>query len=330
MPFTCIYCKNHFTTGKASESHIIPASMGGPITLLDAVCGQCNLQVAKQVEDPFKDSWAWLLWWLDVKGRRGKPPPFKGTMNILGRETKFTIRSRKRAPEIPPIFDKGSDGKERVQFIGPPDYVSKKQSEYSKKHPKTVWADQETASLKKSDMLFPIDIDSLDAPSTRRLAAKVAFEFWGLKRAPNTLLQPEYDAVREFVRWGTEGAQPLSGLIADEILISKNLNISFPNHAISVVAHSGETKLGAIVVLFGLFYYWVVLNPRYPLRASMSELTVMNPVGKTAKDAVLVGSARVPRIPWERLLAHDPDLIQKAWNLARGRMEKSIEAARKH
>lgn len=302
--------------------------MGGPIELLNAVCRKCNGEIAKQVEDPFKASWAWLIWSLGIRSRREKLPAFKATMNLLGQEREFTVRSYSRAPEIPPIFSKDAHGKELVSLVGPSDYVSRKREEYQKKYQNVVWTEQPADELKKKNIVFPIDVESLNAPFSHRLAAKIAFEFWGLMRSPIALLDGEYDDVRKLIRWGTASRRSLCGLIADEILMSKNLNISFPNHAISVVAHPSERKLGAVVILFGLFYYWVELTSRYPLSISMSELIVVSPIAKIAKEVVLAGSARLPRLPWERLRVQDLNRVKTVWNAAQKKIETSLAARR--
>jgi hypothetical protein len=328
MVFTCIYCGDQVDKERASLSHIIPDSLGGPIVLRNAVCRKCNAEIAKQVEDPFKGSWAWLIWMLGVRSRRQKLPTFKAAMNLMEQEREFTVRSHSRAPEIPPIFTKDPQGKEMVSLVGPTDYVSRKMAEYQNKYQNVVWTEQPADELKKKHIVFPIDVESLSALFTHRLAAKIAFEYWGLMRDPTTLLDNEYDDIRKLIRWGTTGAGQLCGLIADENLISRNLNISFPNHAICIVVHPSERKLGAVIVVFGLFYYWVELTSRYPISISLSELTVVSPIAKIAREAVLVGSARMPRLPWEKFKRPDLNRVQNAWRLARKKIEMSLDTNR--
>jgi hypothetical protein len=328
MVFTCIYCGDQVDKERASRSHIIPDSLGGPIVLRNAVCRKCNAEIAKQVEDPFKGSWAWLIWMLGVRSRRQKLPTFKAAMNLMEQEREFTVRSHSRAPEIPPIFTKDPQGKEMVSLVGPTDYVSRKMAEYQNKYQNVVWTEQPADELKKKHIVFPINVESLSALFTHRLAAKIAFEYWGLMRDPTTLLDNEYDDIRKLIRWGTTGAGQLCGLIADENLISRNLNISFPNHAICIVVHPSERKLGAVIVVFGLFYYWVELTSRYPISISLSELTVVSPIAKIAREAVLVGSARMPRLPWEKFKRPDLNRVQNAWRLARKKIEMSLDTNR--
>lgn len=311
MVFTCIYCTDQVDKARASRSHIIPDSLGGPIVLRNAVCRKCNEAIAKQVEDPFKGSWAWLIWMLGVRSRRQKLPTFKATMNLMEQKREFTVRSHSRPPEIPPIFTKDPQGKEMVSLVGPTDYVSRKMAEYQNKYQDVVWTEQPADELKKKHIVFSIDIESLSALFTQRLAAKIAFEYWGLMRNPTTLLDNEYDDMRKLIRWGTTSTGQLCGLITDETLILRNLNISFPNHAICIVVHPSERKLGAVIVIFGLFYYWVELISRYPISISLSNLTVVSPTARIAKEAVLVGSARMPRLPWEKFKNRDSTRVQK-------------------
>ena len=146
MSLTCIYCKHILPTEESSKSHIIPYSLGGPIVLHNAVCKKCNHRIAMEVEDPFKDRWAWLLNCLEIKGRRGKVPSFVAVTNIVGREVKINIRSEGRPTYIPPILEKDAEGKEGIHFIGPPDYVEKKKAEYQQKHPDTTWKEYDTTT----------------------------------------------------------------------------------------------------------------------------------------------------------------------------------------
>jgi hypothetical protein len=161
---------------------------------------------------------------LGIESRWGRLPTFKATMNLMGQEREFTVRSHSRPPEIPPIFTKDAQGKEIVSLFGPADYVNRKRKEYQKKRQNVIWTEKDGDELTKRDIVFPIDVESLNAPFSHRLAAKIAFEYWGFKRNPATLLESEYDEIRELIRWGTMGGRQLCGLIGDETLMSKNLN----------------------------------------------------------------------------------------------------------
>ncbi len=314
----CIYCKEVVPTNEISDSHIIPASLGGFRKLRFAVCSDCNLAISLEVENPFKEAWAWLPSVLDVRGRRGKPPAFKAEMRLLGKKVDVTVRSRSRPPDIPPIIIKGIG----VHLIGARANVDRMMKEFDKKHPR-VWTEQaiETPGIK--EVLFPINVDSLDAPLSWRLAAKVAFESWAKLRNPKAVLDSEFDSVREFIRYGKISRGCWSGLITDENIIMRNLRIEFPNHAVSFVAHPSESILGSIVVLFGLFYYAVMLSKHYPLIVSLSELIIDTPLGRKSKQGLLTGSLKLPRIPWERILKSDVSRADKAWSLARNKLKES-------
>lgn len=319
MSYTCIYCKEVTSTNEASGSHIIPAALGGFQELRFAVCRGCNGAISREVETPFKDAWAWLICSLDIRGRRGKPPPFKAQMNLAGQHVDITIRSPARPPEIPPIFVKGVG----VHLVGPRAYVETKMREFQKKQPNRVWTEQDTDDLRNKEIAFPINVDALDAIFSRRLAAKIAFESWAKRRSPKSVLGSEYDSLREFIRWGRMRRSAWSGLIADETIITKNIPIPFPCHAVSFIAHPSESILGSVVVLFGLFYYGVILNFRYPLIASISELTLTTPLLKKSANPVLTAALRPPRIPWERIIKPDRGRIQRAWRLAVHRLKDS-------
>jgi hypothetical protein len=325
ITFTCIYCRSSLPRSKASKAHIWAASLGGSISLYGAVCRQCNRDIATQLEDPFKDRWSWLLLFLDVKGRRKKGPPLKATISLLGQEIEINIRSLKAIPNIPPILEKDASGKTTLHFLGSSKQLEKRKKEYLKKHPTATLQEHDyTKEIEASEVTFPIDVYSLDESFSRRLAAKVAFEFWGLKRNTEMLLGSEYDPLREFILKGKEPRQGrLAGLLSDKPLISGNLgNIRIPNHAISLVLHPSTSMLGAIVVFFGMFYYWVILNRRYPFISSISDLTVISPRTKLSVQSVLAGSLKLPRIPWERVLVSEPNHVYKAWKLASEKFEK--------
>ena len=325
MTFTCVYCRSNLPSSKASRAHIWAASLGGSFSLHGAVCKQCNREIATQLEDPFKDRWSWLLLFLGVEGRRKKGPPFKASIKLLGQEIEINIRSLKAIPNIPPILEKDASGKQIIHFLGSAENLETKKKEYLKKHPNASWQEHDyTKEMEASEVTFPIDLYSLDATFSRRLAAKIAFEFWGLKRNAEVLLESEYDPLREFILMGNEPRQgQLAGLLCDETLISRNLgNIRIPNHAICLILHPSTSVLGAIVVFFGMFYYWVILNRRYPLTSSISDLTVISPRTKLSVKAVLAGSAKRPRIPWERVLVGEPNHVYKAWKLAREKFEE--------
>ncbi len=320
--FTCIYCKAVLPKSGASRSHIIPASLGGRIELAGAVCKPCNGKCAIEFEDIFKDSWAWLLLWMEIKGRGNKSAPLKATVEFGGQTLPVTIRSKKSPPDIPPAIKKNVAGKDNVQFLGSDEYVERKKAEWMRKHRDVKWTEKKGP---KVEFRFPINVDGLNSSASRRLAAKVAFEFWGSKRIPKTLLGGEFETIREFIKTGNETAYSPCGLLADQTLIRRNLKIPIPHHAVLYVIHPSSSLLGAIVVFFGMFYYWVILDSEYPFATSMSELTIITPMNKEPHEPVIIGSGKFPRIPWEQICKPDPDCEEKAWKIALRKFEEFNE-----
>jgi len=326
MAFTCIYCTQLFPS-RATKSDIIPRSLGGHETLKNAVCSRCN-NSCREFEDFFKSNWAWLIFILAVKGRRTSSPPVKATFNFFGKEVPVTIRARNRPPEIPPSFFTDAEGKQTVQLVGDLELVGKKMEELKNRRGFKVWTQLDPQAFKKAEFKFPIKVDTLDNVYSSRLAAKIAFEYWGKRRGPETLLDASYDQIRKFILPQNTAPVPAAGLICDAKLISQNLDIPFGSHAVSVVADINSGKLGAIVALFGVFYYWIILDNRYPVYANSSWLWISSAWQKLSYEPPLYGLGTA-RIPWHRIIVNDPNRAEKAWILAKQKIEQSLRNAKR-
>lgn len=277
MNFPCLYCKKPFSPFKFSKQHIIPESFGKSPILKMAVCETCNHAINKQVEGPIIKKLMTLRALLQLEGKRRKRPTmpvkamFRGASCLMF-ESPDTIGGRLLVFKVT-----DRNGKKNLAFIGPPETVKKTQKEYQMSHPEAKWEDIGEEDQKDVQFQLEFDFGVFGSQEALRLAAKIALEWWCDHLKVYTLDGYEYDSIRDFVLTGRQNEnQPIVWIIADEAVINA-MQPHFPIHSILIGSHPRSRDVLAIVGLFGLVYYKVILTRHHAVFAPYQEMTYFNP-----------------------------------------------------
>lgn len=275
----CIYCRKSPPEVTPSVSHIIPDAFGqGPI-LNNAVCESCNHDFNQKVEQNLAGRFATLRNALALDGRRGKPS-FKAKVNFLNVENEVRLIGPKELETSLFVFKgvTGDDGKKKIAFIGDAKSVQKAQEQFQKRHPNVIWEDVDPALIDKGlQFEFRIDFSVFVTPEVHRLAAKIAFETLTWKRGPDSVEGIEFDPIREFIRKGTQNGHPLCHITTDPKILMGLGNIPFGIHAIYFDWDINSHKIIAVISLFGLAFYKIILTSRTSVMANHQQLIVINP-----------------------------------------------------
>lgn len=268
MLFTCICCKRVSPDVKPSKSHILPESLGSGPILKAAVCADCNHRFSRDVEQPLATRLAPLRNLLQIKGKRGDIPAFRGTASFLDVELPNT---RLQTPsELEKAFFcfhrvQGETGKKEVIFVGDPERLSEAQRSYEAKHPgRMEWSNLgrgDVAEAFKQGVKFHFELDftTFVSQEALRLATKIAFEFYCRQTSAEVVLGPHFDAARDFVSTGKRQAE-VCRVVIDPLMTGLLNTVPFPFHHVYLDRRLRSDKIIAIVGLFGLIQYASVLT----------------------------------------------------------------------
>lgn len=137
----------------------------------------------------------------------------------------------------------------------------------------------EIPGLNVEDIQFWAEFDFEVFADSRclRMIAKIAFEWWCKERSPEFLTSNEYNAIRNYIRYGTLPDLPIVSLLDDAAIAGYFSSIPFGAHLLYRRTHPRLQSLVMVVAPYSLTYYQVVLAHRYRALASETALTAVNP-----------------------------------------------------
>lgn len=307
----CIYCKQSAPTVEPSIAHVFPDAMGGTEFTKDSVCRGCNHLVNQRVEMPALDAVVPLQSLFNIRGRRNKIRRVRGTFKARGQETIVYVNERGELTDAVVIENTDPDGKKRLSIFGPREYVEQKLREMGKPN-EFKW---EEAPILDGGVVEVEFANSDTLAVLRRLAAKVALERFAQLRSAAFVTDREYDNVRDFILTGTDTTH-CAGVIVDQALLEGIFGVfQPPHHAVYIVSHPEDRTLGAFIVFYGLFYYWVILSRRYRALGPMDDLLLQDPQAREAENPRLRAKAGAARFNWQQISAPsivDPMAADKA------------------
>jgi hypothetical protein len=281
-----------------SEAHIFPDALGGKTSVRDTVCVQCNGRINREIEMPALRTFNFFRSILGIRGRRNDIIRVRATVKVAGQEVE-TFLNEVGQPDI--IIHVGTDGaKKTYSLFGPADNVEAKRREIAQKYPDLKWEERDLLSAAPPESLVEFEVD-LAGLHLRRLAAKIAFERFAQLRGATFVSDKEFDTIRKFVLSGNE-RELCCGVLSDSRLLEGSLNFPVPDHAIVVIAHPYDRILGAFVVLYGIFYWWVLLSTEYTALGPTDDLLLEHPQKKTALSPQLRAKIGSVRVPWHEMV----------------------------
>jgi hypothetical protein len=254
-------------------------------------------------------------------------PGVPATVRVEGHEASVTLGPDGR-PKGPIVrAETNSEGRKVFFVYGTDEMMRDVVASIARSHPHIKW------STEKYEIPIELVIDGppLGDP-LRKLAAKVAFERLAQIRGAVIAVASEFDNIREFILTGAEG-QPCCGVTADPVLWNRSSfgTIPVPAHAVVVVFHRADPIVGAFVMFFGMFLYWVILSRRYQALGSVDDLLVEWPHVREATRPLLRSGVGAIRVPWSRYVSEytsDPSgVVRAALQVAQKRFQKAVDVA---
>lgn len=282
------------------------------MVLTRAVCIRCNGRIAREVETPARDQLAFFqsFWGIRGKSRRAKGVP--AIFRYAGEEKPIHLDHGGEPPKAVVLIGCNGEGGTRYRLLGHPCEIERHGQGIKRRHPGLI-QDKRQPEMEAAEYEFRIiSAKDLIGPILRRLAAKIAFERLAQLRSAAILLEHEFDPIRNFILDGVEGQRSLCGLLWDEEIVRQALPIPLPQHAVCLIGHSADRRLGGFVILYGLFYYWIILSEEYPVLSPWDDTLLIHPQTSEVVNPRLREYQQAARIPWPRLLRANRNALKVA------------------
>lgn len=300
MSFRCIYCRSQ-TDGAFAEAHIFPDAIGGTASSVTTVCSGCNINVNQGIEQRALPAFAVFLSLWGIQSRRGKIPRVPAATAIEGHDVSTALDEHGRPTGAIVKKITHADGRLEYLIFGTPEAVEVKRSEMSKKNPGLRWEEPHDTSL-----LATVELPKPADRTIRRLAAKVALEYFASIRGSEAVVGADFQPVCDFILEDRD-TTPCVAVVSNEKWLFGPMNYPVPSHAAHVLGHPADRVLGSFVTFFGLYSYAVVLSRDYPVVGAIDELLFEYPDARESHRPALRLSGH-PRIPWlEIMTAYDAD-----------------------
>jgi len=267
----CVYC---LTASKSiTQSHVIPDSLGGSVIIENAVCKKCNEQINKNVEMPIRDALSLIRGLLEIKSRKRKSPSVKVISEFKDLRCAISLVHLGEIDKEILVFKK-SDGKQ-IACFGTKEKIEDFKHKYEAKHANVKWEEIELPD--KLSIEACLDMSVLYSDAGLRLACKIAFELFIHTRGVDAVFDNGFDSLRKYVLSGKlEEGEPLVSIVTSPAILNSLNNIPFGIHAI-VFSPTTDRSFVALVGLFGIVYYKVIIQKFYPIITQMQPLYLLNP-----------------------------------------------------
>jgi len=274
----CIYCGQDNAT---STSHIIPESLGSKTTLKRGVCGECNLAINREVEEPIIRSLGVLRGFFEIEGKRDERPTISIEARYGTGRHQFSARSAIDVLSRVFVFKNFTDPQgttRKIAFLAfDQQAIFEHRERYNPRHTDSPLNEIPQDNLQGLEFWVDFDFSVFSDPRCLRMIAKIAFEWWCLERSPEFLTSIDYDDIRRYIRSGTEVDRPLVSVI-DNLEVDGYLRgVPFGAHVLYRHVNPRLNSLVMVVSPFDLIYYQVVLSRNYRPLAADSMITCVNP-----------------------------------------------------
>ncbi len=311
----CIYC---FTDKKLTKSHVIPEGLGSNLKLLKAVCLNCNSEHGRTFEAQVcKDlSFYRMLLQLESKGKVAKT---EAEMNILGHKITVSVGKKGLPQNVKPIIEEGLSRKFLVSAESP-NKLKQKMKAFIKGG---YEFDEDKMTETSVQLVFKGEQTKIDSLNFLRLAAKIAFEKFCMFRGTQAY-DSEFNHIRSFIKEGKYGPEFVVNLIYENTLMNQVIGLPFPLH--SILSYGSGKEIGAIVTIFGLFNYFVLLSSNACVIQDWDEYMIIHPQTKKDTLPLLTGKHSISTV--HNLIAKslkDKNSGQKAKEFARQKFTRSIQ-----
>lgn len=238
------------------------------------MCTECNDLVNREVETPARDALNACKIVFDTKGRR-KRKGFTAVAKFGNEERPVRVDNRGKPKNPVQWCERDKDGKKTYGIAGPHDLAEAERRRLSEEKPHIRWTSEH---IPEAEVIVEGNFWSL-----KRLAAKVALEWWAFKRASQQFFDdPQYDNIRRYILMGDED-KLCCGFFPGPGKLRTFCDFKISYNVVVVVAHPDTKLLTGIVSFYGLFYLWVLLSTEFTAVTAFDYILFEHPGTGEAK-----------------------------------------------
>lgn len=301
MSLLCIYCKKQ---KKASKSHIIPEAIGkGPI-LKEGVCHSCNNKTNSAFENKASNTLNVIRYWLQLKGKKRKHAAVVIEFDFKGAKYATSLRPFEDIRKKTLVF-KGARNiqghKKAIAFVGlnKPE-LDKLTKHYASRHPDTKWEDIDPNLIDELNFTLEFKPEVFASDEILRTVAKIALEYLCLEKGAHFVANSDFDNIRSYILTGSKPTTglPIANLCADFDIWKALHNVPFGFNSILLSEDPSSRLLVAIVGIYGLAFYKIILTRNYQCLAlrRTTKFTIISPQTGKGYSPVIQTTNRVPSI----------------------------------
>jgi hypothetical protein len=291
--YQCIHCLSPLKPGEGSKEHILSAALGSDLTLeKTCVHKECNSTFGHNIEAVFLNKLELFRWAYGIKNAEGDPPK-----PIVRESDGDILRGRQvKLGEAAPVFPDALKLRETKAYkdfrVFEPDKFEILKKRMAEKYPGGHW--EPGPNIKGGVTLeYEEPFSFLNLEETYRCVAKYALNYYASVAGPDSTASKNFDRIRAYIfknNWNEP--YKASKLIFSQEFLS-NLPCLPPNHSILLIADPRTHLVTAIVSLFGLFSFSVVLSDKYS-GLSWRKAHVFDPIKRVCGELQLQGNFRIP------------------------------------
>ena len=295
----CIYCK---AENANSLSHIIPESLGSNTTLRPGVCDDCNSVINRDVEESIVKALSPIRSFLQLEGKRGELPLVRIEVRYGTGRQYVEAKSLSELLSRVFVFRDFTDpmGVSRnIAFVSfNREAVEPHRNRYEERHADANFSEIPQESLAGLEFWAHFDFSVFADPRCLRMIAKIAFEWWCMRRSPEAVSSDEYDDIRNYIRYGVDPWYPIVSVIDDALVNGYFSSVPFGAHLLYQYIYLQRASLTMIVAPYSLVYYKVVIAPRFQALARERVLAVVNPqTGESYSPAIINPRGKALTVP---------------------------------
>src|SRR3989442_1307932 len=253
----CIFCLQEKEI--LTDEHVFPAALGGVLALKDSVCAECNNGFSK-FEQPLVAELAPIRLILQIPDRYGEIPQVAATVKVHDKEYAAKVKSdgKVQLKRIVTEVMKSDGSREFVHR-----FLTERQKERLRQEAREKGIqliESGPGNPEQGEVHIGGDLKFIGSSEGLRAASKIAYTGLAFRAGAKLAMGDSFAEARAYIREGT--GKPTARLFVHERFLDA-CQQGPHQHSIIIAGRRDKNRVDAIVRLFGVLCYFVVLSDHY-------------------------------------------------------------------
>jgi hypothetical protein len=316
----CIYCNS---PNNLTDSHIIPEGLGSKLKLPKSVCHECNAFIGRTIEAKICSDFSFYRFLAQIETKKGKDVTTPGDLEILGSKVTVQIGEAGIPKFVPPIVVEQGPPRKFLVLAESPEKLRKYMKQFEKMG---IQFETDQATPQDVKVTFTAEKRYISSHDYLRVMSKIAFEYL-CYISPLRAFNTEYAKIKGFIRYGQCTNGKPARLIFEDRLVNGILSLPFPFHGILLFGY--QKMIGSIISIFGIFYYFVLLNNDNPSLQDWVRFIYFIPQTKESRVPILQHDYSLKTIvDLIRISLRDPNVEQKIQKFSKEKLDVVLKNIR--